>query len=93
MAVPLQRGNGANAAEPLAIHVTFSITSLSLPKQGAADAKVKMTVRGLHMTARPLSTQVTIVDDGASILTSGASLHNNSTTGGANPRGSTSTRS
>jgi hypothetical protein len=68
---------GAN--QPLAMHVTFQIPTLTIPSLATVrrelQVNVPVTLSNLHLTARPLNSQLTISADGASIVQSQVSIH------------------
>jgi len=69
----------AGANQNLAMHVTFQIPTLTIPSLATVrrDRKTNVTVtlKNLHLTARPLNSQLTISADGASIIQSQVSIH------------------
>ena len=69
----------AGATQNLALHVTFQIPTLTIPSlatvRRTSKIDVNITLENLHLTARPLSSQLTISADGASIIESQISIH------------------
>ena len=69
----------AGANQDLALHVTFQIPTLTIPSLTTVRRELKtnvaVTVKNLHLTARPLDSQLTISADGASIIQSQVSIH------------------
>lgn len=64
------------ASDQLALHLNFMIACQGMTKSTKAKQgifKIKLTL--LHVTARATKTQVTISDDGSSILTAAGSIH------------------
>lgn len=68
-----------DATQPLAIHVTFNIGHFYVPgvrKLGKGKTvKIDCRLENLHFTARPKNSQLTISEDGASIVESQKSSH------------------
>lgn len=69
----------APAADSLAVHLTFQITTLHLPSLRSVDRDkqidVGVIVENLHVTARPTLSQLLIVDNGSSVVQSQVATH------------------
>ncbi|WP_257447814.1 hypothetical protein [Archangium lipolyticum] len=69
----------AGATQDLALHVTFQIPTLIIPSIGGVRrdrrVDVRLTVSNLHLTARPVSSQLIISEDGSSVVQSKVSIH------------------